>query len=131
MSLRTVVVVLGVVTGVSAVLLVGIVSNQNVPQPERGPGRPKTTPILVAAVDVARGAILKPELLRMRPWPVDLVPAGALPALSSTTAVRSSCSQQFYRSKHLSERRERSAQADTRDESRGRHCYVSRPADAV
>jgi pilus assembly protein CpaB len=68
------VLVLSLICGVSAAVGVNLVLGRKA-QVEAAP---RTTPILVAAVDIARGAPLKPELVTTRDWPEGLVPNGAV-----------------------------------------------------
>ena len=75
MSLRTVLVILlALICGGSAAAGVSVVLRRKSAEA----AKVKTTPVVVAAVDIARGMPLKPELLATRAWPEDMVPAGTL-----------------------------------------------------
>lgn len=74
MSVRTLVVIaLAVLCGLSAAAGVNELRNQ-----KAGTAEVKTVPIVVAAVDMPRGVTVTEELLLLRDWPRELVPAGAL-----------------------------------------------------
>lgn len=75
MSVRTVLVLLmSLICGTSAA--VGV--NQFLVKNKAKEAVVETTPIIVAAVSIPRGAILKPEYLRTQSWPAGLVPEGAV-----------------------------------------------------
>ena len=75
MTLRTIIVLLmSLVCGTSAA--VGV--NQLLAQGKKKEPVIETTPIIVAAVNVPRGAILRPEVLKTQAWPTKLVPPGVL-----------------------------------------------------
>lgn len=76
MSIRTIVVLLlAVVCGLSAAGGMNYLMNW---QQASAAATPAATDIVVAAVDVPRGTLLKPEFVRLQSWPDALLPADAL-----------------------------------------------------
>jgi pilus assembly protein CpaB len=76
-SIRTVLVVmLAIICGLAAA--VGM--NQL-----RRPGGTSTTPVAVAAVNVARGGMLGSKQIQIRDWPTEMVPNGALLSVEDAT----------------------------------------------
>jgi pilus assembly protein CpaB len=74
MSFRTVfVVMLSLLCGGSSIILLRQFAGQSA-----AASAPQTTPVLVAAADVARGTVLTTDHLKVRNFPSDLVPAGAM-----------------------------------------------------
>ncbi len=74
MSLRSVLIVmLALVFGGSVAVGVHLLSSRGV-----AGTRPQTVSVVVAAVEVRRGATLTADLVKTREWPRELVPAGAL-----------------------------------------------------
>ena len=70
MTLRTLIVLLmSLVCGTSAA--VGV--SQLLKSPAKETVAVKTTPIIVAAVNLPRGAVLKPEVLKTQDWPEHLL----------------------------------------------------------
>ena len=75
MTLRTIIVLLmSLVCGTSAAIGV----NQFLAKNKAKEVVLETTPIIVAAVNVPRGTVLKPEFLKTQSWPVGLVPEGSI-----------------------------------------------------
>jgi pilus assembly protein CpaB len=70
------IVVLAVVFGGTAAIGVTSLRSQGEPAPA-----PETVPVVVAAADVPRGALVTANLLKTRDWPKNLVPEGALTRL--------------------------------------------------
>ena len=78
MSVRTLIVVLlALVCGVSAAIGVHQIVTQRRTQVSA-----ESVNIVVAASDLARGSVLSEEVLKLQPWPKDLVPTGAILDLS-------------------------------------------------
>jgi pilus assembly protein CpaB len=73
-SIRTVLVVfLAIICGMTAAL-----GMNQLRRPSSGEPQIETAPVVVAAVNVARGAMLTPKAVEIRDWPKALLPNGAL-----------------------------------------------------
>jgi pilus assembly protein CpaB len=79
MSIRTVlIVVLALVFGLSAAAGINALRNQEPPTPKAD-----TQPIVVAALDIARGSTITSDMLAMRDYPTAVVPTGAITNLEA------------------------------------------------
>lgn len=75
MSMQTVAVgILALVCGVSAAMLINRMQNE----PVQAVTAVETMPVIVTSIDVDRGTKLSKEMLGVREWPKDMVPAGAV-----------------------------------------------------
>jgi pilus assembly protein CpaB len=75
MTVRTLLVVLlAIICGASA----AVGANVYLKSKSAEPAKPKTTTVLVAAVDMPRGTTLKEELIKPSEWPADMVPEGTV-----------------------------------------------------
>lgn len=77
MSIRSLVVVgLAVICGLAAAL-----GMNQLRQPSQIEVKPETAPIVIAAVDIPRGRMVSGDDLKIRQWPKDILPEGALTKL--------------------------------------------------